>query len=109
MAKRKATEADLVFVQHLSELKGPLYWKLEYCFCPTRKWRFDAAFPDHMLAVEIEGSVWTNGRHTRGSGFVKDIEKYNFATLLGWRLLRFTPQDVLNGKAIAFIKKVLES
>ena len=61
------------------------------------------------VGIEIEGGAWTQGRHTRGKGFIADMEKYNHAALLGWRVLRFTPQQVLDGTAIAFIKKVLES
>lgn len=45
-----------------------------------------------MIAVEIEGGVWTGGRHTSGSGFLGDMEKYNEAAAAGWRVLRFTPQ-----------------
>lgn len=61
----------------------------EYKFHPTRRWRFDFAKPDEKIAVECEGGVWTGGRHTRGSGFVKDTEKYNQAAILGWRVLRY--------------------
>lgn len=66
----------------------------EYQFHPGRRWRFDYAFPLHMVAVEIEGGAWTNGRHTRGKGFVADLEKYNAAALLGWQLLRYTPDQI---------------
>ena len=41
----------------------------EYLFHPTRKWRFDYAIPDHKIALEVEGGVWTGGRHTRPQGF----------------------------------------
>jgi hypothetical protein len=59
-----------------------------------RNWRFDFAWPDRMLAVEVEGGVWAGGRHTRGAGFVKDAQKYNAATVLGWRVLRYTDREV---------------
>jgi len=66
----------------------------EYRFHPTRRWRFDVAFPKQRVAVELEGGVWTLGRHTRGKGFRGDMEKYNAATELGWRLLRFAANDL---------------
>lgn len=66
----------------------------EYRFHPKRKWRFDYAFPAVKLALEVEGGVWTRGRHTRPQGFLNDIEKYNTATLLGWRILRTTPDEL---------------
>jgi len=56
----------------------------EYQFHKTRKWRFDYAIIEHKIAIEVEGGVYTNGRHTRGSGFLKDIKKYNTATCEGW-------------------------
>ena len=72
----------------------------EYRFHPTRRWRFDFAWPEHKLAVEIEGGAWTGGRHTRGSGFVSDCDKYNAATILGWRVLRFTTSHLRDEQAI---------
>lgn len=60
----------------------------EFRFCPPRLWRFDFAWPKLALAVEVEGAVWTGGRHTRGGGFTQDAEKYATAMLLGWRVLR---------------------
>jgi very-short-patch-repair endonuclease len=66
----------------------------EYKFCPSRKWRFDAAWPKYDVAVELEGGVWSRGRHTRPAGYQKDIEKYNTATALGYRVLRFTANDL---------------
>lgn len=80
----------------------------EFKFHPTRKWRFDFAFPAHMLAVEVEGGVWNGGRHTRGRGFTEDCAKLNQATLLGWRVLRFTPDAVSSGEALEIIEIALE-
>ena len=80
----------------------------EFKFHPTRKWRFDFAFPDRMIAVECEGGVWTQGRHTRGSGYIADLEKYNEAQRLGWSIFRFHGGAVMNGDAIRFVKAVLD-
>ncbi|NIV32688.1 MAG: hypothetical protein GWN58_25550, partial [Anaerolineae bacterium] len=48
------------------------------------------------------------GRHTRGDGFAKDIEKYNEALLLGWRVLKATPAMIKDGRALAWWKRGLE-
>jgi len=69
-------------------------WKSEYRFHPTRRWRFDYAHPELMIAIEVEGGAFTKGRHTRGKGFIADMDKYNTATIMGWRLLRYTPQQM---------------
>lgn len=80
----------------------------EFKFCEDRRWRFDFCFPEEMVGVEIEGAVWTSGRHTRGSGYVKDMEKYNTAALLGYRVLRFSTEMVNSGIAIDFVEKILK-
>lgn len=65
----------------------------EVKFHPIRRWRFDYAFPEKKLAVEIDGGLWQYGRHNRASGRIKDMEKENAAAVLGWRILYFTPQQ----------------
>lgn len=75
----------------------------EYRFALPRRWRVDYAWLGYKLAVEIEGGCWIKGRHTRGIGFLKDMEKYNTLTMIGWHLLRFTPQEVKKGKAARLI------
>jgi len=66
----------------------------EHRFHPTRKWRFDYAWPDKMVALELEGGLWARGRHTRGGGYIADMAKYNAATEAGWRVLRYAPNAV---------------
>jgi len=58
-----------------------------------------------MLAIEIEGGIWSRGRHTRGKGYHQDCEKYNEATILGWRILRFTPGELKRGIAALTIQR----
>lgn len=77
----------------------------EHRFHPKRKWRFDFAWPDVRLALEVEGGVWTGGRHTRGSGFLGDVEKYNAAAVMGWRVLRCTPSTLLKLETVNTIKE----
>jgi very-short-patch-repair endonuclease len=79
----------------------------EWRFHATRRWRFDFAWPKAMVAAEVEGGTWVGGRHTRGSGFERDAEKYNAAALLGWRVLRFTARTIQSGQAVAEIEKAL--
>ena len=81
----------------------------ELHFHPTRRWRVDYAFVDAKLAVEIEGGVFAGGRHTRGDGFRRDVEKYAEALILGWRVLRVLPEDVSSGRAVNWIQRALES
>ena len=84
------------------------YWESEVKFHPERKWRFDFCYPALKIAVEQEGGVWVGGRHTSGAGFVKDMEKYNAAGALGWRIFRFTPWQMKSGEASTFMRNVLE-
>lgn len=72
----------------------------EHRFHHVRKWRFDFAFPEHKLGIECEGGVFSNGRHVRGTGYTADLEKYNEAVMLGWRVLRFTGSMIKSGMAL---------
>lgn len=80
-----------------------LYPTKEHKFHDKRKWKFDFAFLREMVAIECEGGVWTNGRHTRGSGFIADIEKYNVAAAMGWKVFRFDGGMIKSGHAIKFV------
>ena len=74
-----------------------------------RKWRFDFAWPDYMIAVELEGGIWKRGRHQRPLGFISDTEKYNAAARLGWRVLRFTAEAVDDWSAALMIHAELKT
>ena len=65
----------------------------EYKFDETRKWRFDWAFPGIKAAVEYEGIFSEKSRHTTKSGYAGDVEKYNAATIAGWRVIRLTAKN----------------
>ena len=71
---------------------------------PSRQWRLDFAWPDRKVAIEIEGGVWSRGRHVRPKGFIDDCEKYNAATLNGWRVYRVPVVKGWIDAAILFIQ-----
>jgi very-short-patch-repair endonuclease len=79
----------------------------EYKFHPSRRWRFDYVILSHKIAIEVEGGAWIQGRHTRGSGFVKDMEKYNEATRLGYRLIRVQPEELYTDYTIKLIEDII--
>ncbi|MDE3073808.1 MAG: hypothetical protein KGJ86_00130 [Chloroflexota bacterium] len=83
-------------------------WEREVRFCPQRRWRFDLARRDIRVAIEVDGAIWTQGRHTRGTGVENDCEKYNKAAALGWTVLRVTPGMVDDGRALLQIEEVVK-
>jgi very-short-patch-repair endonuclease len=93
--KSKSKLEDLLAIHFANDGFEPVR---EYKIGP-RGHRFDFAFPDVRVAVEVEGGTWTGGRHSRGVGFASDCAKYNFAVLSGWRVLRFTGDMVKDGTA----------
>ena len=72
-----------------------------------KDWRFDFAFIEQKLAVEVEGGAFVNGRHTRGVGFTADIWKYHQAMSLGWTVYRCDGALVRNGEAVGLIERLL--
>lgn len=79
----------------------------EWRFLPGRRYRIDLAYPNRRWAIECEGGVWVNGRHTRPSGYLGDMRKYNELAIAGWRLLRVTPDMIERGEALALVERVL--
>lgn len=78
----------------------------EVMFCKGRKFRFDFAITSKKIAIEIEGGIFSGGRHTRGAGFTKDMEKYNIAAENGWVVLRYSPQQINKTTTFEQIKQV---
>lgn len=80
----------------------------EYKFLDNRKFRFDFAWIDKKVAVEIEGGIWIKGRHTRGTGYKSDMEKYNLAALNDWFVFRFSTDQINKIATYEIIKSKLE-
>jgi hypothetical protein len=100
------SDLDLAFERQWAMIAPDLPPFREVAFSPSRRWRFDFAWPDVMVALEIEGGVWSGGRHARGPGFIADCEKYNASAALGWVVQRWPgdwvdPFDVPRAEALA--------
>ena len=91
MTRKPDLEGDFLVLWRLIDGEPPVR---PYRFRPGRKSEFDFAWPIVKVAVEIEGGHYSRGRHVRPAGFQRDAEKYNAAVLLGWRLLRYTGDDL---------------
>lgn len=106
MSKERNAYAQMVFFSLLDSVGIPRPIA-EYKFHPVKGWRFDYAWPDQMIALEVEGGIWTNGRHSRGSGMKKDMEKYNAAAINGWRMLRVVPTELSSTNTIKMLQQIL--
>lgn len=68
-------------------------YQTELMFAKPRRFRFDWAIPSLKIAIEYEGIMSDKSRHTTISGYSNDIDKYNLAVSLGWRVLRYTAKN----------------
>lgn len=104
MTKTEDYVADLCWQLKALSLPEP---QLEHRFHPERRWRFDLAWPDRKIALEVDGGTWVKGRHTTGVGVYNDSVKFNEAAILGWRVLRVVPNMIRDGEAAKFVERVL--
>jgi hypothetical protein len=105
--------------RHFPGAKIPLLRELQ--FYPGRKWRFDFAHPAARVAIEIDGGTFgiaggkrcrvcrqaPLGRHSRGSGRTKDLEKALAALEEGWIVVALTPPMVHTG-TVERIRRLIE-
>lgn len=98
-------EFEAKLARELKTLK--IEFEQEFEFHPKRKWRADFHLVGKKILVEVEGAIWSGGRHTRGKGYIGDMEKYNAATMMGFQVLRFSTDQVKSGLAIQQIEKMV--
>jgi hypothetical protein len=106
------TTYNVDFVKQVWAAEGIPAPQLEFQFDATRKWRFDFAWPqlaigNGKLAMEVQGGIWTHGRHTRGAALKKEWEKLNAAAAQGWRILYCEPKDLTSTEMVQAIKAAL--
>ena len=103
--ERVVSEGEAVLSQHLRAHK--IKFEQEFQFKADRKWRADFHLIGMGILVEVEGGIWSGGRHTRGKGYLGDLDKYNAATMMGYQVIRFSTEQVKSGKAIEQIEKMV--
>lgn len=80
----------------------------EFLFSDDREWRFDFAWPSVLLAIEIHGGGWVEGKHHREAGMSKDARKHADAVLAGWTVVAFPGGMVKSGEAIRYTAKLID-
>jgi hypothetical protein len=96
-----------VVLAFLSECRVPLPI-LEWRFDPVRAWRFDFAWPDSKLALEVQGGLFVRGAHVRGAALVREHNKRNAAAMQGWRILYVEPKDLCTMDTVNMIRECLK-
>jgi hypothetical protein len=104
--RREAKALPLLLQMKAAGIPTP---EQEVKFERTREWCFDYAWKGWKIALEVEGGIWTHGRHVRGTGFTRDCEKYNRAAILKWMLLRVTTDMVKDGRAIDTLREAFSA
>lgn len=82
----------------LLDIEG-INFACEYKFAESEKRKFAADFAElrHGIIIEYEGlevydskdASFTKSRHQTTSGYIKDCEKYNLASMLNFNILRY--------------------
>lgn len=84
---------------------------LEHKFHETRRWRFDYAILEYKIAIEKDGGVWMKGggAHSRPQNILRDMEKLTQASVLGWTVIRRTPNQINSSETIDLIRQSIKN
>lgn len=104
--KGKRTIAQELLLKHLRELGAWHDYRWEYRFHLDRRYRFDIADMTCKIGYECDGGQFSGG-HMRGKALEQQYEKDRLAQMLGWRVMRFTNRQILNGEAKAWLAQWL--
>ena len=91
---------------HLAELGVP--YCRQYVYVPGRNFRADFALPSLRLLVEVQGGIYSRRAHGSITGVLADLKRGNEAAIAGWHVLRVTPDEVSDGRALALVRRFIE-
>lgn len=104
--QRQAAKSRATLVAHCEEQGFPAP-SPEYVFCAHRDWRFDFAWPEQRVALELEGGVAFGGRHSSVGGMEADMAKYNEAAIRGWIVLRVFTSKARSARILGYVSRAL--
>lgn len=104
-AKRESLE--LAMLQQLKALGLMDGMERQHKFIPGRQYQADFCWPAARLILEVDGGTWVKGGHSSGAGIERDYERDALAVIFGWRVLRATSNQVLDGSAAFWVESIL--
>jgi very-short-patch-repair endonuclease len=96
---------ELRFWQKWKTMGGPPLER-ELKLIPGRRFRFDFTHPESRVTIELQGSVFQGGRHTRGEGYMSDREKRDLVEDLGFKVYELTGKCVTNAMLSKIMAKI---
>lgn len=111
---KKKDHIEIALFEEFKSFGLPLPVK-QHVFHPQRDWRFDFAWVEKKIAVEVQGGIYIPFTgHNNGAAMERDYEKFNAATRFGWALFLFGPSQCRSlsrtatpSAAVAFMYQVL--
>lgn len=101
--RQRDERALLAAVEQATQLVGVQ----EHRFHPERKWRLDLAWPEVMVALEVQGGLFVQGKHGRGEGASRDHEKLNEAQLSGWIVIQCQPREIASEQVREWVLRAI--
>lgn len=96
------------FAEKWQSLSAPAF-VTQHKFHPSRRWKFDFAWPLVRVAAEIHGATFAGGRHVNGLGYWGDRIKINAAQRLNWKVFELVAQDVEDQRVLGEILCEIET
>lgn len=97
----KVSKLERRFEQQLTDA-GISGYQRNYFFLPDRDLELDFTWAPARVAVEVQGMA-----HRIKDKFKRDIEKRALAMIAGWRVLEVDGSSIKDGRAIAWLQKLL--
>ena len=111
MAKQTKRDIEAILAFQLRALK--IDHETQFRFHPERRWKFDFAIPKFQLGIEVQGLAAPTyskrgklqlGGHQSIPGIKNDLEKYDEALRLGWKVYCCEQDMVITGRALKTIQ-----